>query len=1143
MQRRPNVLPPLALSWTGSETTFNKCDVNISSSFASSSLAWKKNGKNPLNVDVPIRFVKYSDDVIFRPQDRAQDYGKFAFLHLFFIDAATVDEYRANVRHEVSEWFAALNLVDFTQWLIVFDSTKSKENKTRGQVLERIKSDFSKYINRLIEIYDGSPASMSSLLASVQANVQTSIDCFATHQEAVLLTHRNRYRNPNWSLVDYLNQNFMILRFYERLDILEHVLEHLDDLSNLIDTWLNLNSSGGKRPFWLEALAADPFREKLYLLTSLTNTVRIPSELNIVELRELIVSRQIALALQIYDAKNQSQNPNEDDMPTYRADFAMLILRYTSVALDRISMDLKILEQKCKPERLQAWTMLFTTEAIEIATTLCGELGFLEFPQYLGNLLIARSSSIYKLKDSVGGDLLSLIGNTKSKMPEGDSSEVLDRLGEGLKDQERYLKLVEDDHAMTERLLKQFHWKRHARFISAQFSRLHWSSTHAEKTLPYLFKFISSVISDRKSIKTVEGLMATLVNNVDLSEKHGDKMIDYATLLMLHGSDQEDRVAHQKLLFKLLDDREGSSSITRVNDSLVTMEHLQSPIKIVRSTTESPYLSGIPGETVKIELDIDSFFPSPLSGTDVDIRLVFRPLSPSLLDELKASSGPVFECSFNRAERVNRFACLTKGSFLGRKHHEASSDLDTSGVFIFKQPAAEKILPGRNRIVLCGTAVDPGLYVVDRLELTLRKSLIYVVKWRNRNALPVRNGLPDILCAIQSKQPNVVLLGTEVLLSGMAQKINLEVFSGSTTTVIGGESSDVKLWVDEQSTLQFLNPSEDSWGHKLTVSMGQMDKETKRHVEVYLYLPIGDRSKGAPLVEQQVEVEWMSLRWTLTLKFEPLFTVTTKTSLLEESRMLELQLTRPHGIGNAFDVVLEDAAFDSAVLLNKSISSDVIVPNSMYSLLFRIPQNAPGSSIAKVTYRVENRSSTSADTQKRSYSLEETVSIGQEKAEYELCAQLCSEQPKAVLLRAGSPCNLVVSLRSLTHRVETVVIALESDDKYWQADQKYKLLFVKESGLGQTSFSIVPKMVGFLPYPGISVHSCTVQPTDTSQVIGEQNEFGARLSAFLRTSGRQVHVLGAFSSKLSSDSSGTSLELPKQSLRSTAKQRLQKLLA
>ncbi|TKR60005.1 hypothetical protein L596_029601 [Steinernema carpocapsae] len=1149
-----DALAPLFLSWSGSEVVYKKCDANICASIANLALVWKKNGKTPLNISFPVKFVEYSSEVIFRPRDRVQDYSKCAFLHMYFIDAETVDDYRANVRHEVSEWFSTVNQVDFTQWIIVFDSTKSKENKTRGQVLERIKSDFSKYISRLVEIYDSSGASMTSLTAAVQGNVQTAIDCFITFQEATLLTSRNRYRNPTWSLVDYLNQHFMILRFYQRLNILEHVLEQLDDLSKMVDTWMNLNVSGGKRPFWLESLGCDPFKEKLPLLCHLVNIARIPSELNIIELRSLIVSRQITLVLKIYESKPKPSPEEVVDGPGYRTDFASLTLRYASLALDRMCVDLKILEPKYKPERFHAWAALYTTETLGSTLKLCAELGDMESPQFLGNLLMARTTSINWLKDFTGGDLLPILEATKTRLANGEPTDAIDMLLDGLKDQDSYMNLAEEDHELSERLLKQFNWKRHARFISAQLSRLQWNTERSEDSLPYLFKFISSVIADRKSIKLVEKLMNNIVEKLKKSEKYMDKIIDYTALLMLHDSNPENKIAKQKLLFKLINDYEESSSIIKVNDSPSPLEWLQSPIKIVRAVVDSPYISGIPGETIQLILDIESKFPTYLSGSDVDISLVFRPLTPALLDELKGSSGPVFECSFNRVEKVNRFACLTKGSFLSRKHQDATyNELETSGIFVFEQMKFEKLLPGRNRVVLNGTAVNPGLYVVDRVQLRLRKKSLYVVKWRSRNTLPVRNGLPDILCAIQSKQPSVILLDQsrkrmlrfnftfrlETLLSGMAQKITLEVSSGSTTTVIGDEGSDLKVWVDGSSKLQLFNPSDKVWTPKATVSMGRIDKEAKRTIEVVLYKPID--GENAP---EQIEVEWMSLRWSMKVEFEPLFIVQSRTSLMGDGRMVELQLTRPHGVGNTFNVIPESASMESATLLNANLNNDVIVPNSEYCLIFTISNETTALTVAKFNYKIVNRiegvDSVDEIVKSRSYMLEDTVTLVQEKAEYELCAQLCSEQPKAILLRAGLPCNLVVSLRSLTNRVETVVIALESDDKYWQIEQKYKLLFVKESGLGQTSFAIVPKMIGFLPYPGIFVHSCSAQ-TDSSQVIGEQTDFGARRSAFLRTMGRQVHVLSAFAQ--SKQGSSSSLELPKQSLRSSAAKRLQKLLA
>lgn len=70
----------------------------------------------------------------------------------------------------------------------------------------------------------------------------------------------------------------------------------------------------------------------------------------------------------------------------------------------------------------------------------------------------------------------------------------------------------------------------------------------------------------------------------------------------------------------------------------------------------------------------------------------------------------------------------------------------------------------------------------------------------------------------------------------------------------------------------------------------------------------------------------------------------------------------------------------------------------------------------------------------------------------------------------------------------------------------YVALTVKESGLGQTAFSICPRIVGFLPYPTITVRSCSQQqqPLIDSKTLVD---FGSVLSSFVRTQGKQVHVL------------------------------------
>lgn len=50
-----------------------------------------------------------------------------------------------------------LNKIETAEWLIVFDSLKAREQKNRGALIERIKSDFAKFTNRFTTILNFSP--------------------------------------------------------------------------------------------------------------------------------------------------------------------------------------------------------------------------------------------------------------------------------------------------------------------------------------------------------------------------------------------------------------------------------------------------------------------------------------------------------------------------------------------------------------------------------------------------------------------------------------------------------------------------------------------------------------------------------------------------------------------------------------------------------------------------------------------------------------------------------------------------------------------------------------------------------------------------------------------------------------------------
>lgn len=51
---------------------------------------------------------------------------------------------------------------------------------------------------------------------------------------------------------------------------------------------------------------------------------------------------------------------------------------------------------------------------------------------------------------------------------------------------------------------------------------------------------------------------------------------------------------------------------------------------------------------------------------------------------------------------------------------------------------------------------------------------------------------------------------------------------------------------------------------------------------------------------------------------------------------------------------------------------------------------------------------------------------------------MLSSQPGAVLCRVDNACDMIVSLRSLTSRVETVIVSVDADPRFWTINEKHK---------------------------------------------------------------------------------------------------------
>uniref|UniRef100_A0A914D6H6 Spindle pole body component n=1 Tax=Acrobeloides nanus TaxID=290746 RepID=A0A914D6H6_9BILA len=136
-----------------------------------------------------------------------------------------------------SEWFATLNAIENSQWFIIFDSGRAKEKKNRGHVMEKIKSDFARFLDRLIEMNEQNE---KISLEFVQLTLSTALDNFiASHENYFLKLKTSFMSDGTWNLGRLINQQVHICRIYWSLSLFENVLALLDELGLIITDILN----------------------------------------------------------------------------------------------------------------------------------------------------------------------------------------------------------------------------------------------------------------------------------------------------------------------------------------------------------------------------------------------------------------------------------------------------------------------------------------------------------------------------------------------------------------------------------------------------------------------------------------------------------------------------------------------------------------------------------------------------------------------------------------------------------------------------------------------------------------------------------------------------------------------------------------
>lgn len=113
---------------------------------------------------------------------------------------------------------------------MVFDSTRAREQKTRNQILEKVKSDVGGHQNRIFELNGLSDTkSMITLVNSITSSFTASLDQYRSALKSVITT-----LSEDCSIPTLINSQINLSFFYWSIGMMEDALKEIEDLDSKI---------------------------------------------------------------------------------------------------------------------------------------------------------------------------------------------------------------------------------------------------------------------------------------------------------------------------------------------------------------------------------------------------------------------------------------------------------------------------------------------------------------------------------------------------------------------------------------------------------------------------------------------------------------------------------------------------------------------------------------------------------------------------------------------------------------------------------------------------------------------------------------------------------------------------------------------
>ncbi|KAL3093187.1 hypothetical protein niasHT_022637 [Heterodera trifolii] len=1190
-----NKREPIRISWHGNEESFTHNKRHILNALGNGILSWKRESKLqslPFNLRFTPSLVPFNADTSICSNPRSSNdtstNSEFAFVHIFFVNSGNFEEYRLTVRPEISEWFATLNEAKENHWAILFDSSKvSKDKKAKSQLMDKLKSDFSRFQNRIFEFVElANEKSFAAFSVFLQSLLFASFELRISNLNANALKLKGSLKESSFGIHSLVNEQFRLCRFYWNLGLFEVALSELDALANLLSDSIKIwsaNENAEAWPQWVRQLRLLPLGRHCTLLGVQMYLNTVEEELPLVKIHAHLLAHQFLLSAQnLHNRLSLASVPS----PIVRSLSQPLSPQTKPKIVEKVLAegDKSELETEQGQKEQQLNTLQLRHNTVTEVLRYARET-IRRFEQHM--LLLRANQSVVMFHCLLLVWLAELFKFSEHLLGGGKASKLCD-----VSSAAAHLNFL---------LLKKCEAIRHlsTALLSGCSSSDHSSSKQCLMMLRRWFDATSPNVSSdgTKSLFSLRPNWHLLPfsgpsSTGELQQRQHLALADESVRLFRDFS---------QMICEAIDGGEGTKAFEHfakfaLFEAVESFErfgwwrnaflarHQLAQLTIVSSPSDAHAL---------FRHNLCAFLSHPLNG----------PFAQNILGNLVKQFEETAEEKGANFKTILFGCCLAVLSMIdqsenneieiGRWHSKMSELTREMSHWVPKK------IEVNGYFFLDSIFVSNGEFGVE-----------FVLNYQEEMAKNAK--LENLFCYVVGIRPNIQMkcidstekessfggaeVGHSLFVSGIEQRFSVFVSPG-TASLTAPSLLKLSLVQSSDGSIEFLN-SDGNWAIEAQFLIPPLDVEEKHRILVRMCKGIDrletykpeQKNEGQSEEKCELKFEWFAashcktslsddfliVRRSFPITFRPIMLLSWRTSFLSDRTLFHVDISRKDCVSSAFavDVLPTFVSLLSlktdCELLNPSPFKP-IVPNSIFRFIWRLPEQSTDNSDAiphflQFKYRILSKKCEESaagelkrwDESDREHSLSHRIDFPLQKIDYELCARFFSEQSQSVLCRVDQPTDLVVSLRSLSKTLseaETIIVSIESDndstsaESFWHCAERHKLARVRENGVGQAIFTVVPRQLGFLPFPSIALHrsnSVDQSPSRNSSLLSEKY-FGECLSVFYRNLTSQIHIIGPLhgiseeTASISSANTTESAEPKKKSLKTVAKDRLQKL--